>query len=158
MVSLEKLKNVEHAKNVFELKPWTSVIKTITHPMITAMGPKDTPDANMAIGFAYITKADSISGPSHKHPFDQYIFLVGTPDNFVDFDADIEFEIDKTVHKINYPFYAFIPKGTYHCPLVVKRVGKPLMFIDARLTEEASVRPTKAAKVKPTRYAAKKHK
>jgi hypothetical protein len=146
MVSLEKLKNVEHMKNVFELKPWTSVIKTITHPMITALGPKDTPDSNLAIGFAYITKPDQISGPSHKHPFDQYIFLIGTPDNFVDFDADIEFEIDKTVHKINYPFYVFIPKGTDHCPLVVKRVGKPFIFIDARLTEAASVRPT--AKVK----------
>jgi hypothetical protein len=143
MVSLEKLQNVEHAKNIFELKPWTSLIKTITHPMITAMGAKDNPDSNMAIGFAHITKPDQIGGPSHQHPFDQYIFLIGTSDDFVDFDADVEFEIDGTVHKINYPFYAFIPKGTDHCPLVVKRVGKPIIFIDARLTEEASVRPAK---------------
>ena len=35
MVSLDKLENVEHARNLFELKPWTSLIKTITHPMIT---------------------------------------------------------------------------------------------------------------------------
>jgi hypothetical protein len=141
MVSLENLENVEHAKNLFELKPWTSVIKTITHPMITALGAKDSPDSNLAIGFAHITKPDQISGPTHEHPFDQYIFLIGTSDNFVDFDADVEFELDNEVHKINYPFYAFIPAGTSHCPLIVKRLGKPIIFIDARLTQEASVRP-----------------
>jgi hypothetical protein len=141
MVSLEELKNVRHESNIVELKPWQSVISTITAPMITALGPKDIPESNLAIGFAYITKPDNISGPSHKHPFDQWIFLIGTPDNFVDFDADIEFELNKKVYKINYPFYAFIPKGMYHCPLVLKRVGKPLIFIDARLTKEASVRP-----------------
>lgn len=140
MASLEELQNVEHGKNVFELKPWTSVIKTITHPMITALGRKDNPDSNLAIGFAHITKPDQISGPSHEHPFDQYIFLIGTSDNFVDFDADVEFELDGQVQKINYPFYAFIPAGTPHCPLIVKRLGKPIIFIDARLTEEASVR------------------
>jgi hypothetical protein len=47
------------------------------------------------------------------------------------------------VQKINYPFYAFIPAGTPHCPLIVKRLGKPIIFIDARLTPEASVRPDK---------------
>jgi hypothetical protein len=144
MVSLENLKNVKHTKNLIELKPWKSVHDTITSPMITALGAKDIPESNLSIGFAYITKPDTISGPSHKHPFDQWIFLIGTPENFLDFDADIEFELDKKVEKINYPFYAFIPKGTYHCPLVVKRVGKPMIFIDARLTQEASVR--KAAK------------
>lgn len=141
MVSLEKLKNVKHTKNLIELKPWKSVHDTITSPMITALGPKDIPESNLSIGFAYITKPDNISGPSHKHPFDQWIFLIGTPENFLDFDADVEFELDKKVVKINYPCYAFIPKGMYHCPLVVKRVGKPLLFIDARLTKEASVRP-----------------
>jgi hypothetical protein len=143
MVSLEKLENVEQAKNLFELKPWTSVIKTITNPMITALGPKDSPDSNLAIGFAHITKPDQISGPTHEHPFDQYIFLIGTSDNFVDFDADVEFTLGNEVQKINYPFYAFIPAGTPHCPLIVKRLGKPIIFIDARLTPEASVRPDK---------------
>jgi hypothetical protein len=33
-----------------------------------------------------------------------------------------------------------------HCPLEIKRVGKPFIFIDARVSEEASVRPTKPLK------------
>lgn len=135
MVSLEELKNVEHARNLIELKPWTSVIKTITHPMITALGGKDVPGNRLAIGFAHITRPDQISGPTHNHPHDQWIFLVGTSDNFVDFDADIEFELDHKVQKIDYPFYAYIPAGMDHCPLVVKRLGKPIIFIDARITD-----------------------
>ncbi len=146
MVSLDKLKNVVRQGNIVELKPWTSVIKTITHPMITALGGKDIPGNRLAIGFAHITKPDNISGPSHKHPHDQWIFLIGTSDNFVDFDADVEFEIDGKVNKINYPFYAYIPAGMYHCPLIVKRLGKPIIFIDARIPED---KPVKAAAKKP---------
>jgi hypothetical protein len=143
MVSLENLKNVVREPNIVELKPWKSIHDTITAPMITALGAKDIPDSNLAIGFAHITKPESLGGPSHQHPFDQWIFLIGESQNFIDFDADIEFELDKKVYKINYPCYAFIPKGMYHCPLVVKRIGKPLIFIDVRLTKEASVRPAR---------------
>jgi hypothetical protein len=110
--------------------------------MITALGGRDLPGNRLAIGFAHIAKPDNISGPSHKHPHDQWIFLIGTSGNFVDFDADVEFELDKKVYKINYPFYAFIPAGMYHCPLVVKRVGKPIIFIDARLPEDKPKKPS----------------
>ena len=48
---------------------------------------------------------------------------------------------DKII-KIDYPCYVFIPKNVMHCPLDVKRVGHPFIFVDARVTEEASVRPT----------------
>ena len=141
MVSLEQLKNILREPNIVELKPWQSIHDTITAPMITALGAKDIPESNLAIGFAHITKPESLGGDSHKHPFDQYIFLIGESKNFLDFDADIEMELDGKVYKINYPCYIFVPKGMSHCPLVVKRVKKPLIFIDARLTQEASVRP-----------------
>jgi len=52
--------------------------------------------------------------------------------NFLDFDADAEMFLGDKVRKINYPCHFFIPKNTPHCPLVVKRVGKPIVFIDAR--------------------------
>ena len=141
MVSLEQLKNILREPNIVELKPWQSIHDTITAPMITALGTKDIPESNLAVGFAHITKPESLGGDSHKHPFDQYIFLIGESKNFLDFDADIEMELDGKVYKINYPCYIFVPKGMSHCPLVVKRVKKPLIFIDARLTQEASVRP-----------------
>ena len=143
MAGMDDLKNVVREPNVVELKPWTSIHEEIQEPMVTGLGTVDIPESVLEAGFAHITEPDNISGPTHEHPFDQYIFLIGTSDNFVDFDADVEFTLDNEVRKINYPFYAFIPAGTPHCPLIVKRLGKPLIFIDARLTEAASVRPKK---------------
>lgn len=142
MVILEELKNIRHGSNIIEFQPWQSIHDTITAPMITALGGKDIPGSNMAIGFAYITKPESLGGDTHQHPFDQWVFLIGGDGrNFLDFDADIEMFLDGEVHKVNYPCYFFIPKGMKHCPLVVMRVGTPLVFIDARLIEAASVRP-----------------
>jgi hypothetical protein len=143
-MDLSKLSNVVREPNVIEFKPWKSIHRTITSPMITAWGAKDIPESNLAIGFAYITKPDSLGGNTHSHPHDQWIFLIGGDSrNFLDFDADAEMLLGDKVRKINFPCYFFIPKNTPHCPLVIKRVGKPLVFIDARITEEASVRPGK---------------
>lgn len=143
-MDLGKLENVTREPNVIEFKPWKSIHSTITSPMITAWGAKDIPESNLAIGFAYITKPDSLGGNTHSHPHDQWIFLIGGDSkNFLDFDADAEMFLGDRVRKINYASYFFIPKNTPHCPLVIKRVGKPLVFIDARITEEASVRPAK---------------
>jgi hypothetical protein len=133
MVKLEELKNVLHGLNIVELKPWRSIHKSITMPMITALGEKDIPGSKLAIGFAYVEKPDLLGVETHKHnKRDQWIFLFGAK-NFVDFDADVEFTLDNHVHKINYSFYAYIPAGMYHMPLNVTRVGKPLIFIDARI-------------------------
>jgi hypothetical protein len=71
----------------------------------------------------------------------KWIFFIGADgNNFLDFDADIEMFLDGERKNINYPCYFFVPKGMNHCPLVIKRVGKPLLFLDARISEEASVR------------------
>jgi hypothetical protein len=152
MVSLEKLKNVVQAPNLVKLMPGRSRHDTISAPMIASMGGKDVPGSRLAIGFAHIDKPDTIIDVSHTHTHDQWIMLTGTSDNFVDFDADIEFGLDKKIYHIDYPFYAYIPAGMYHCPLIVKRVGKPIIFIDARIMDEKPDKPAtkKAAPKKPT--------
>jgi mannose-6-phosphate isomerase-like protein (cupin superfamily) len=131
--SFTQFKNVRHGKNIVELTPWKSIHKSITLPMITAMGEKDIPGSKMVLGFAYVDKPDLLGVETHKHnKRDQWIFLFGAK-NFAEFDADVEFVINNKVEKINYPFYAYIPAGTWHMPLNVKRVGKPLIFIDGRI-------------------------
>jgi|WetSurMetagenome_2_1015567.scaffolds.fasta_scaffold07475_6 hypothetical protein len=143
-MDLSKLENARREPNVIEFKPWQSIHKTIASPMITAWGEKDAPGSRLAIGFAYITKPDTLGGETHSHPHDQWIFLIGgNSKNFIEFDADAEMLLGDKVRKINYPCYFFIPKNTPHCPLVIKRVGKPLVFIDARITEEAAAKPAK---------------
>jgi hypothetical protein len=155
MAGMDKLKNRVRKPNVVELKPWTSIHDTIKEPMVTGLGTLDIPESVLAMGFARITKPDSLGGHTHQHPFDQWIYLIGDSINFADFDADIEMTLDDKVIKINYPCYIFIPKNVKHCPLEIKRVGKPFLFIDARITKEASVRPKKTAKVEPIKYEAK---
>ena len=142
MPGLDKLENVKHGPHVVEFQPWQSVIKTITSPMITALGGKDNPDSLLSIGFAYITTPDMLGGPTHEHPFDQWIFLIGADGrNFLEFDAEAEMFVGDKYEQVNFSCYFFVPRGTPHCPLHVIRVGKPIIFIDARIPEEASVRP-----------------
>lgn len=135
-MDMSKLSNVVREPNVVEFRPWKSIHQTITSPMITAWGEKDIPGSKLAIGFAYITQPDSVGGETHSHEHDQWIMLIGgNSKNFLDFDADVEMFLGDRVRKINYPCYFFIPKNTPHCPLIVKRVGKPLVFIDARIND-----------------------
>ena len=149
MASFDKFKNVVREPNVVELTPWKSIHHQIKEPMITGMGGMDIPESVLAMGFARITKPVCMGSPTHKHQHDQWIYLIGEADSFDKLDADIEMTLGKKVVKINYPCYVFIPKNVMHCPLDVKRVGKPFIFIDARVTEEASVRPTTPPKKHP---------
>ncbi len=137
MVKLAELKNLRHESNLVELKPWKSMHKSITLPMITALGEKDIPGSQLVIGFAYIDQPEEKIGiKAHIHPNrDQWIFLFGAR-NFVEFDADVEFYLDEKWYKIDYPFYAYIPKGMVHNPLRIIRVGQPLIFIDARVAPD----------------------
>ena len=137
MTSLEELKNVRHESNLVELKPWKSMHKSINLPMITAMGEKDVPGSQLVIGFAYIDQPEEKLGiRTHIHPNrDQWIFLFGAK-NFVEFDADAEIFLDDSWYKVDYSFYAYIPAGMAHLPLRVTRVGKPLIFIDARVAPD----------------------
>ena len=137
MVKLGELKNLRHESNIMELMPWKSVHKSITMPMITALGGKDIPGSQLVIGFAYIDKPEEKIGiETHIHPNrDQWIFLFGAK-NFAEFDADAEFFLDGKFHKIDFPFYAYIPAGMTHEPLRITRVGKPLIFIDARVAPD----------------------
>lgn len=134
MVSLNKLENLRHESNLVELKPWKSMHESISLPMITALGERDIPGSKLAIGFAYIDKPEEKIGiQTHIHRNrDQWIFLFSAK-NFVEFDADVEFYLEDAWHKIDYPFYAYIPAGMTHEPLRITRVGKPLIFIDARI-------------------------
>ena len=132
--AMADLKNVVREPNVVEFKPWQSMHSSITSPMITALGSGDIPGSRMAIGFAYITTPETLGGATHSHEdHDQWIFLIGGDGkNFLEFDADCEMMLGDKVRKIDYSCYFYIPAGTPHCPLVIKRVGKPIVFIDAR--------------------------
>jgi hypothetical protein len=151
MTTFDKLKNVKHGDYIAELKPAFSLHKIITAPMIGAFGGKDIEGANLALGFSYLPGPFKMIPDAHKHDFDQFLFFIGgDPNNFTEFDAEVELTLDGKVNSITYASWVFIPKGLMHCPLTIKRVGKPIIFVDARLTKEASVR-TAAGKDKKSK-------
>ena len=142
MISIEKLKNVNRGQYITELNPAASRHPEITAPMIAFRGDKDVQEANLGAGFAYLVEPFVMIDAAHKHNFDQFLYFIGgDPNNFTEFDAEIELTLDGKVNSITYASCVFIPKGLMHCPLIVKRVSKPVIFIDARITKEASVRP-----------------
>ena len=153
MAEMPKFSNTKRHENVYELSPWQSIHNTIKKPMVTGMGPHEIHESALAIGFAHITEPDILGAPTHVHNFDQWIYLIGA-DKFSEFDADVEFTLGDEIIQISYPCYIFIPKGVKHCPLNIKRVGKPFIFVDASITEEASVRPDSYRSTKRPEYQA----
>lgn len=135
---MELPKNIVREENVIQLASWKSIHPTITKPMVTGSS-HDLPNSVLSFGPAIIERPEILGSPTHVHPFDQWIYLLGY-EKFDEFDAYCELTYDDRIIKIDYPAYIFVPKGVKHCPLNVIRVNKPIMFIDISITEEASVR------------------
>ncbi len=92
-------------------------------PGITGMG--------CNFGINSITEPYLLPDPPHKHDFDEYLFFIGgNPLNMGEFDAEIDVALGEEweVHTINSTSVIYIPKGLQHCPINVKRVGKPFLF------------------------------
>ena len=92
-------------------------------PGITGMG--------CNFGINSITEPYLLPDPPHKHEFDEYLFFIGgNPLNMGEFDAEIEVALGENWDRylINSTSIIYIPKGLQHCPIHVKRVGKPFLF------------------------------
>jgi hypothetical protein len=134
--------NIKHGPHIVELKPGYSIFKQVVAPQIGAFGARDLNGVNFSLGWSLLTEPFLMVGDSHKHDFDQVIFLMGSNlNNVVEFDAEIEFSLDNKVNTITYPACIYIPGGLLHGPLNVKRVTKPLMFMDITLSPGPSIRP-----------------
>ena len=67
----------------------------------------------------------------HTHESDEVIFFIGAdPMNFRDFGAEAELTMGEEgeKHIVTNTTFVFIPRGLLHCPLVFKRVDKPILF------------------------------
>jgi hypothetical protein len=110
--------------------------------MIGALGPPDIMGSNLGMGFACIHPPLVVIKAATSMSLISICFSWGSGSNdWLDFDADVELTLGGVVKHIDYPCYVFVPEGTMQCPLIVKKVNRPLVFMDARLTQEASVSP-----------------
>ena len=91
-------------------------------------------DYNSDISFIFLKVEEPcvMEDSAHTHDFDMYLhFLSFDPEDMEHLDADIEigFGVEREMHHIDSPCSVFIPKGMIHCPLIFKRVGKPVFFV-----------------------------
>ncbi len=83
----------------------------------------------------YPRKAGDPSYPEtapHSHDFDEVLCFFGTnPDDPHDLGGEIEFWLEDEKHVLTKSCIIFIPKGLRHCPLIIRRVDRPIFEFTA---------------------------
>jgi hypothetical protein len=73
---------------------------------------------------SYPTKSGA---KAHTHDFDEVITFFGTnPEDPHDLCGEIELWLEDEKHILNKSCLVFIPKGMKHCPLIIRRVDRPI--------------------------------
>ena len=91
-------------------------------------------DADCSMGYHCISKPMSFDHV-HSHNFPEMLcFIGGEPPGITDFGAEIEFTLGGEKHFINTTAVVSIPKGVKHCPIVFKKVTRPIIFLEVSLT------------------------
>jgi hypothetical protein len=71
---------------------------------------------------------------AHQHPFTEVITFFGTDfTNPRDLCGEVELWLDGEKHVMTQSFLAFIPAGMTHCPLIVRRVDRPIFHFTVGL-------------------------
>jgi len=86
---------------------------------------------NCNFAFGCVAEPYLLPDPPHKHEYDEFlVFLGGNPENMADFDAEVEIALGEEWEKniVNTTAIVYIPRGLQHCPINIKRVGKPFLF------------------------------
>ena len=77
---------------------------------------------------AWFTKASDEAAPlPHTHDFDEVLAFFGTNlEDPQDLCGEIEIWLDDEKHVLTQSCVVFIPQGLKHCPLVIRRVDRPI--------------------------------
>jgi hypothetical protein len=70
---------------------------------------------------------------THAHPFQEVLcFVGGNPLDITDFGAEVEIQLgaEHELHRINKTSCVSIPPNLPHCPLNIKRVDRPIVFLE----------------------------
>ncbi len=75
----------------------------------------------------YHTASAAVVEP-HTHDFNEILaFIGGDPHDYHNLNGEIELWLDDEKHILTKSCMVFIPKGLKHCPMVVRRVDKPML-------------------------------
>ena len=91
-------------------------------------------DANYHIGWQVFTEACNMEEPHFHQGKDEYLFFMGAnPMDMFDFDAEIDIMIGEDAdhmesYRINRPCVIRFPANVWHCPILFRKMKKPLLF------------------------------
>jgi hypothetical protein len=69
---------------------------------------------------------------AHTHPFDEVITFFGTdPDHPEDLCGEVEIWLEDEKYILTKSCLIFVPKGMKHCPLIIRRVDRPIFHFTA---------------------------
>jgi hypothetical protein len=64
---------------------------------------------------------------AHTHPFDEVITFFGSnPEDPQDLCGEVELWLEDEKHILTKSCLIFVPKGLRHCPLIIRRVDRPI--------------------------------
>lgn len=93
-------------------------------------------DVDCSMGYHCISEPTEFDRP-HAHEFAEILcFLGGNPKDIRDLGAEVEIYLgeEQEKHVINTAAVVSIPAGLMHCPLIIKKVTKPFVFLEISLT------------------------
>jgi uncharacterized RmlC-like cupin family protein len=91
------------------------------------------------LGYHCISRPGYTAEKTHSHDNHELLcFLGGDPTNINDFGAEISICLGDELeeHIITSPSVVSIPPGLKHCPLIVKKCTKPIVFLEISITKE----------------------
>jgi len=93
-------------------------------------------DVDCSMGYHCISEPTEFDIP-HAHEFAEILcFLGGDPTDIRDLGAEVEICLgeEQEKHIIDTAAVVSIPAGLVHCPLIIRNVTKPFVFLEVSLT------------------------
>lgn len=126
----------------------------ITEPLVEEHGyeEKDPPDAHSAMAYLdaavipgafyvethWFHKPTQYSPKTHTHEFDEVLaFLGADPENPMELNGEVELWIEDERHMLDKTCLVYIPAGTQHCPMHVRRADRPILHFSVGMTSKA---------------------
>lgn len=89
---------------------------------------------------AYYTETNLVLRPTskereggsrpHNHDWDEYLLFIGTdPEDPFELGGEVDFWIEDEKYVINKTSAVFIPRGIYHCPIIVRKLTYPFVYV-----------------------------
>ena len=123
----------KYGKYIIKRPVGKSVFEQITAPEVQISGQNDLKGSDFSMNWSYITQPFMMYDEACVYDFDRILYFIGEdPNEVTAFDAEIELFLGEEREKqlINTTSFVYITGGLKHCPLEIKRVGKPFLFID----------------------------